>query len=391
MTYITSPNEMSFRYRASRYLAGANVINAVLADDGGRRIGETRLVLANSTASVLNDAPRPHSFRAWFDSTTMSDPLAYLPLALAGANGTMNGVPVRRLVAAGVALLQRSAPLVRALHGHRSAILLPNAPQVLVALASSDGRAASLLSERSTDEQLANAIQSTDATVVFTISSLAHRLPTTVPRVLLDEAPERAVWISRDDARTLDLALHGGLRLEGEAEVEGADEDVLVANADDAMGAALGTPITHRRLMECARATVARERLAARDHTLALAPYSQLFGLVVGGIAPLLAGGRVTAHDTLAPSSAIAMLEGEGVSTLVASPSTFAGLLEALAQRGRALDAPVLQRCFAGGEALDDALARRWYHETGVLLHRGDVLGADGAMAAWDEAVDRPR
>lgn len=321
----------------------------------------------------------------------MSDPLAYLPLALAGANGTMNGVPVRRLVAAGVALLQRSAPLVRALHGHRSAILLPNSPQVLVALAASEGRAACLLSESSTDAHVANAIRSADATVIFAISSLAHRLPTTVARVLLDEAPERAVWMSGDESRTLDLALHGGLRLEGEADVEGANEEVLVANADDALAAALGTPLTHRRLMACARATVARERLAARDHTLALAPYSHLFGLIVGGIAPLLAGGRVTAHDVLAPARAIAILEGEGVSTLVATPSTFAALLDALAQRGRALDAPVLQRCFAGGAALDDALARRWYHETGVLLHRGDVLGADGALAAWDEAVERPR
>lgn len=321
----------------------------------------------------------------------MSDPLAYLPLALAGANGTVNGVPVRRLVAAGVALLQRSAPLVRALHGHRSAIFLPNSPQVLVALAASEGRAACLLAETLTDEEVAHRIGSDDAAVVFTISSLAHRLPTTVARVLLDEAPERAVWLSRDDSRTLDLALHGGLRLEGEAEVEGADEEVLVAGADDALGTALGRPITHRRLMACARATVARERLAARDHTLALFPYAHLFGLIVGGIAPLLAGGHVTAHDGLAPSDAIARLEGEGVSTLVATPSTFAALLEALAQRGRALDAPVLQRCFAGGEALDGALARRWYHETGVLLHRGDVLGADGALAAWDEADERPR
>lgn len=321
----------------------------------------------------------------------MSDPLAYLPLALAGANGTMNQVPVRRLVAAGVALLQRCAPLVRTLHGQRSAILLPNGPRLLVALAASEGRAACLLDQRSADDQVETAIQHADASVVFTISSLEHRLPATVARVLLDEAPDRAVWRARDDVRTLDLALHGGLRLEGEADVEGADEAVLVADAGDPVGAALGAPLTHRRLMSCARATAARERLAARDHTLALAPYAHLFGLIVGGIAPLLAGGRVTAHDTLAPSSALAILEGEGVSTLVAPPATFAGLLEALAQRGRALDAPVLQRCFAGGAALDAALARRWYHESGVLLHRGDVLGADGALAAWDERDARPR
>ena len=313
----------------------------------------------------------------------MSDPLAFLPLALAGANGTLNEVPVRRLVASGVALLQRCAPLVRALHGRRAAILLPPSPSLMVALAASDGRAALLLDAQGADEAIAQALASSDAGAVFTVASLAARLPAAMPRVLLDEAPERATWQREGEERPVDLTLHGGLRLEGEADVPGANEEVLVADVGDPWREAFGTPLTHRRLLAVVRAIAAHEQLAARDHTLALVSFSRLFGVVVGALAPLIAGGRVTAHRDLAPDEALALLEAGGVSRLVAEPATFASMLETLARRGRPLDAPVLQHCLAGGGALDAALAKQWYHETGVLLHRADVVGEEGSLA-WD-------
>ena len=54
----------------------------------------------------------------------MSNPLGLLPIAIAASGGRVDGFEAQQLVAAGLTLLQRSAPLVRALSGRRSAILL---------------------------------------------------------------------------------------------------------------------------------------------------------------------------------------------------------------------------------------------------------------------------
>jgi hypothetical protein len=80
----------------------------------------------------------------------LTDPLALLPLALAAGGGRIGQAgadatddsEAQQLVAAGLTLLQRSAPLVRALSGRRSAILLPTSPAYLTALAASEGRGA---------------------------------------------------------------------------------------------------------------------------------------------------------------------------------------------------------------------------------------------------------
>ena len=72
-------------------------------------------------------------------------PMDTLALRLAAADGSVDGIPVRRLVAAGFTLLQRSAPLVKALGARRSGVWLRPSPAWVVALAASDGRGAVLL------------------------------------------------------------------------------------------------------------------------------------------------------------------------------------------------------------------------------------------------------
>lgn len=314
----------------------------------------------------------------------MSDPLSYLPLALAGANGVLDGIDIRRLIAAGVALLQRTAPLVRALHGRRSALLIPGGPSFFVALAASEGRGALLLDPRAGSSELAESLGSGGVGAAFTVSALEHRLPAALPRVLLDDVPARATWRIGEESRTIELAIHDGLHLEGEDDVAGADEEVLVASRGDAAGDALGTPITHRRLLACARATARGAKLAARDHTLALAPYARLFGLVTGAIAPLLAGGRVTTGNAFTPAQSLRALEQDGVSMLVGAPVQFAALLDELARRGHPLDAPVLKRCVAGGAPLDASLRARWYDRVGVVLAQGDAMAGDAGFAVGD-------
>ena len=103
----------------------------------------------------------------------MSDPLSLFPMALAAGGGRIDGLECQQLVAAGVTLLQRSAPLVRALSGRRAGILLPTGPAFITALAASDGRGAVLLSQGASPSDVAWQLSDADVGAVFTVSALA--------------------------------------------------------------------------------------------------------------------------------------------------------------------------------------------------------------------------
>ncbi|MEP7381646.1 MAG: AMP-binding protein [Gemmatimonadota bacterium] len=311
----------------------------------------------------------------------MSDPLSFLPLALAGANGAIDGFDCRQLVASGVALLQRAAPLVRALHGRRAAILLPASPQFLIALSASAGRSALLLDPELDSASIGAALRSANVGAVFTVGRLGSRLPVDVPQVLLDESPSRAEWRGRGDSRVIDLSLHAGLQLEGDPEVEGADEDVVSLPGSAFAPAFPSRDLRHRDLMSCARATARSGRLGPRDHALTLTSACNEFGLVVGILAPLLGGGRVSTGRREEIGALVDRVEGEGVSTIVAEPSTYAAIADALDRRARPLDAPVLQHCIAGGCTVDPALAARWLTVSPVPLVQGDVRTSDGGYS----------
>jgi len=299
----------------------------------------------------------------------MSDPLAYLPLTLAAANGRIDGVETRRLVAAGVALLQRTAPLVRALHGRRAAILLPTGAPFVTALGASDGRAALLLPPSTSPAAIALALSRGDVGAVFTGAELASRLPATVPQVLLDETPTRACWVGGDgERREVALTSHDGLHLEGDVDVEGADEPVVLVGAWDGAAGSAPEAISHRTLLAEGRRVAREARLGWRDHTLTLVPCTDRVALVIGLVAPLLAGGRVSAPPPDDVAQLLAIIEGDGVSTLVATPATFTALAAALAAAGRRLDAPVLQRCVVAGTGTNDEVRHRWMAQAGLPL-----------------------
>ena len=103
----------------------------------------------------------------------MSDPLALLPLAAAAGGGRVDGFEAGQLVAAGLAVLRRSAPLVRALSGRRAAILLPTSHQFLTALAASDGRGAVLMNPLAAPPEIAYQLNDADVGAEFH----AHTLP----------------------------------------------------------------------------------------------------------------------------------------------------------------------------------------------------------------------
>ena len=325
----------------------------------------------------------------------MADPLAVVPYAAAASGGRVDAYSAAQLTAAGLTLLRRSAPLVRALAGRRAALLLPTSPAFLVALAASEGRGAVLVNPLAAAPEVAYQLADADVGAVFTVSQLAGRLPPGTVHVLLDAAPNAArVVLADGSARDVDLAAHArdALELEGSTEAEGSDEEAAVVYTSAMLGRPLGAVVTHRNLLSNARAFVEAGALTADDHALAVLPFSHLFGLVITGLGPLLAGARVTTVPRFNPITAADVIARERVTLLVGVPAVFAALLQALERRGdRATGgaATGLRVCICGGAPLPVALQERWHAVTGVELRQGYGLTEAGPVCLFNR-VDRP-
>lgn len=307
----------------------------------------------------------------------MSDPFAYVPFAIAARGGTIDGVAIARCVMAGVTLLRRSATLVRALEGQRSAILLPPSAAFITALSASDGRAAVLVSPGVTSRDVGRQLGQLPVGAVFTVQALAARLPPGTPHVLLDEAPVRATVVS--GGRSVDVMLtgHEALRLDGDPDTPGSDDPCIELPAS---GVALDpSPAiqSHRALLGDARTAILALEITAADRMLALVPFTEPPALTVAGLAPLLAGAGVltlaestprSATVAFDPSSALAAIESAGVTIVAMTPDQVAAVLHALARRGSPLAAPRLRMATSVGAALPPAWRTQWATATGVEL-----------------------
>jgi long-chain acyl-CoA synthetase len=299
------------------------------------------------------------------------DPLALVPLAAAAGGGTIDGLPATQLVAAGFTLLQRSAPLVRALQGKRAAILIPTSPQFFTGLAACDGRGAVLINPLAAPGEIAYQIDDAGVGAVFTVAALAPRLPHGCTHVLLDGAPRSARVVAGGAAVDIDLGSHVGLQLEGERGVQGVEEECAVVYTSAMAGQALGAILTHRNLIANARQAVEAGEFASTDRYLAALPFAHLFGLTVTGTAALMAGGRVTTMPRFNPIAALDVIVADAVTVVVGVPAIFAGLLAVIERRGRRLDRHALRLCLCGGAPLDAALQERWFEATGTELRQG--------------------
>jgi long-chain acyl-CoA synthetase len=324
----------------------------------------------------------------------VSDPLALLPLALAAGGGRI-GVAgddtlfdAQQLVAAGLTLLQRSAPLVRALSGRRSAILLPTTPSYLTALAASEGRGAVLVNPLAAPREIAFQCAEANVGAVFTTSALASRLPAGMPIVLLDDAPRTASVVTPDRTQEVDLGSHHGLSIAGERDVRGRDEEAVVVYTSAMAGTPLGAVLTHANMLANARSTVDAAGNGADDDVLALLPFSHLFGLTVAGGAPLLAGGRVRTMERFHPVRAVELL-ADGITEVVGVPAVFHSMLAAIERRGLDLHGSALRLCICGGAVLPIELQDRWADVTGVELRQGYGL-TEAAPVCLFNRVDRP-
>lgn len=299
------------------------------------------------------------------------NPVSILPLAIAAGGGRVGPFEAQQLVAAGLTLLQRSAPLVRALAGRRAAILLPTSHQFYVALGACEGRGAVLLNPLAAPAEVAFQLRDADVGAVFTVTALAMRLPAGTPTVLLDDAPRTARVVVDGVVKEVDLGAHFGLELEAESDVPGSDEECAVVYTSAMAGTPRGAILTHRNLIANARSTVAAAEMTADDHALAVLPLAHLFGLVVSGAAPLLAGGRVTPMERFHPGKAIELLEGTDITQFVAVPAVYAAIVAMLQRRGARLTGSALRVCICGGAVLPVALQDAWAELTGVELRQG--------------------
>jgi len=324
----------------------------------------------------------------------VSEPLALLPLALAAGGGRLRAAgsdaeyETQQLVAAGLTLLQRSAPLVRALSGKRSAILLPTSPAFFTALAASEGRGAVLINPLAAPAEIAFQCRDANVGALFTTSAFAARAPKDVVVVLLDDAPRTARVIADGATRDVDLGSHFGLSLEGEHNVPGRDEEAAIVYTSAMRGTPLGAVLTHRNLLANAHSTVEAAQNVAEDHVLALLPFSHLFGLTVTASSPLLAGGRVTTMDRFNPLKAAELLASD-ITEVVGVPAVFMALLSAIERRGASMRDSALRLCICGGAPLPRALQDRWADVTGVELRQGYGL-TEGAPVCLFNRVDRP-
>lgn len=301
----------------------------------------------------------------------MTEPYAFVPLALAAAGGRIDGLSVRRLVAAGLTLLQRSAPLVRALNGRRGAVLLPPSHHFVVALAACAGRGTLILAEDSSPDEIARHLDDGRVGTVFTLSRFESRVPSHSPRVLLDRCHEQADWKGVDGERAVDLGSHFGLTLEGEESVGGSeDEAVLTILGDGAQGAGT-TSLSHRTLLEEGHRVGNAFQFSAIDNTLTTLPLTNRVALVNAFVAPLLAGGAVSGLPQNEMGSALQRIERGDVSVIVGHAELFERMATEMDRRGAAMLAPRLRLCCVGDAPLSPVLRDRWRACTGIDLRGG--------------------
>jgi long-chain acyl-CoA synthetase len=326
---------------------------------------------------MANRAPRG-TFPPVKDSETL------LPLAIAAGGGSVDGIPAQALVAAGFTLLQRSAPLVRALSRKRAAILIPSSPAFITALAASDGRGAVLINPLAAPTEIAEQIADADVGAVFTVRALAGRLPAGFPQVLLDDAPRTAEVLIGDTPRTVDLGSHHGLTIEVESDAGGRDEECAVVFTSGMEGRALGARLSHKSLLANARQTIEAAAFTRQTHVLALLPFSHLFGLTGTLTGPLVAGGQVSTVTRFNPIVALERLATGDITFVSGVPAIFAGLMSVIERKGGRVPLPESLLCICGGAPLAVELQDRWFDATGLELRQGYGLTECAPVALFN-------
>ncbi|MCC6317858.1 MAG: hypothetical protein IT361_09220 [Gemmatimonadaceae bacterium] len=290
----------------------------------------------------------------------MLDPLSLLPFGLAARDGVLDGWPARQLVAAGVGVLRAHAPVARALARRRSAMLLPVGPSVLVALAASDGRGALFLDPATGPAQVARELNTARVGAVFSTRSFANLLPDDLPRVLLDDAPASATFVTAASREQFDLSMHEGISIEGDPDAEGSTEELLLAFDE----AADPVSWSHRRAFGRVRAIVKTHGLRAIDRVLVMRASGDLHAFLDGEVSALAAGCRVTSLASTDIGRALDEISRGNVTVLVAPGASLAAM-SAHHEHSAAHAAGALRRTILSTPA-NEATRRAWAAWSGL-------------------------
>ena len=119
------------------------------------------------------------------------------------------------------------------------------------------------------------------------------------------------------------------------------DSLALLIYTSGTTGQPKGVMLEHANLIAMCRGVIEASALSSADHSLLILPLYHVNGIVVGTLAPLLAGGQTTIAGRFSPTTFFERVEQSGATYFSAVPTIYTMLCR-LARRGRS---PTPPRC----------------------------------------------
>jgi long-chain acyl-CoA synthetase len=142
-----------------------------------------------------------------------------------------------------------------------------------------------------------------------------------------------------------------------------------------------GVMLSHGNLRANIRQIQQRVHFKTCNTMLGVLPQFHSFGLTVLTLVPLAIGPKVVYTARFAPGKIVGLIKEHQADTLVAIPSMYGALLTL--KKATAEDFASLRYTVSGGEALPDALARRFKERFGQTINEGYGMTETAPVTNW--------